>query len=362
MNFTNMLTNSWLKVALIVAGVGATALVAVGSDHIDAPRITGLSKDIADLYVFENPATPDNVVLVMTVDALKGPNARSMPVSSQAAFNPNVLYQFKIDTNGDAKEDQVVQVRFTGAKGNQTMEVYGPVKPNQVGNVNTKLAGSHATGAVTRTITGGNIVRAYAGLTDDPFFIDLADLQAILGGKASAFTAPHQDALAGTNALAIVVEMKKSKLGSDAVGVWATTNNKVAGTGNYRQEDRVGIPAMNTVFIPSASKDAYNLGHPMDDAANYRDFVRTFARTVAKKSAAEADGLANALLPDMLPYNRTMPANFAALNGRRLADDAVDVALSLLFKGIPTLETDKVDRNDLPFRTSFPWLAPSHKK
>ena len=361
MTITHALSSSWIKVALIVVGIGAAALVAVGADHIDAPAVTGLSKDIGDLYVFENPSNANNVVMIMTVDPLQAPNAKGNP-TDQPAFNTNVLYQFKIDSNADAKEDKVVQVRFSGPKNNQTMHVWGPAKPNQVGVKNTVVSGAKAEGAVTRTVTGGGIVRAYSGLVDDPFFLDLADLKDILGGKATAFTAPHQDALAGTNTWAIVVEIPESALGADKVGVWATTNRRVPGTSTYQQEDRIGIPALNTVFIPAGAKDQYNHDHPMEDAANYRGFVRSFAQTVAKKSAADADALAKTILPDMLPYNRTAPANFAALNGRRLSDDAVDVALSLLFKGIPTLETDKVSSNDLPFRNSFPWLAPSHKK
>jgi hypothetical protein len=361
MNITNILSHSWLKVALVVAGVGATALVAVGADHLDAPMVAGLSKDINDLYVFENPSNPDNVVMVLTVDPLQAPQAAG---TALPPFNSNVLYQIKIDTNGDAVEDQVIQARFTGPddEESQMVHIVGPKKPAVTGVENQVLTGSVATGAVGTTVTGGSIVRAYAGLTDDPFFIDLSDLKDILAGKATGFTAPHQNALAGVNTLAIVVEVKESMLGADKVGVWATTNNKVAGTNRYAQEDRFGLPAMNTVFIPAGVKDQYNRSVPSNDAANYRQYVKDFAMKVAKKSVKEADGLAATLMPDMMPYDRTKPANFAALNGRRLSDDAVDVALSLLFKGIPTLETDKVDSNDMAFRTSFPWLAPSQKK
>jgi hypothetical protein len=359
MNLTQIVSSTVTKTVAVVGVLGLVAVSAIGADHLDGPSVAGLSKDINDLYVFENPSNPDNVVLVLTVDPLQAPQVAG---AAQPAFNNNVLYQFKIDNNGDAVEDKVIQAWFTGPKGNQTVHIAGPAKPSTTGVNNKVLSGAKATGKVTSTVTGGGIVRAFTGLTDDPFFIDLGDLKAILAGKATGFTAPHQNALAGVNTLAIVVEVKESALGADKVGIWVTTNGKVAGSSTYKQEDRFGIPTMNTVFIPADVKDKYNRDIPSNDAANYRQYVKGFAMNVAKKSMKEADGLAAALMPDMMPYDRTKPANFAALNGRRLADDAVDVALSLLFKGIPTLETDKVDSNDLPFRSSFPWLAPSHKK
>lgn len=51
-------------------------------------------------------------------------------------------------------------------------------------------------------------------------------------------------------------------------------------------------------------------------------------------------------------------------NGRRLADDVIDITLQAaagILSGakVSTLG-DGVDRNDLAFRTSFPYLAPPH--
>lgn len=349
----------FLPALLTATGIAALATVGIGSDHIDAPKVTGTSKDIADLYVFENPTHTDRVVFVLTTAGLKPP---VKPTDPLPPFNPNVLYQVKLDTNGDAAEDQVIQATFSGPKGRQRVTITGPATPKTVGSRTTLASGPSVNYKVGKIFGGGGTIRAYTGLVDDPFFIDLADLKAILSGKQTGFVSPGVDALSGTNVLAIVVEVAKSALGADQVGVWATTSEKIKGTGDYRQLDRVGIPAIATVFIPTSEKNAYNSGIPSNDAATYRKYVRNFATNVAKKSAKEADGLAAALMPDMLPYNRTKPANFAALNGRRLSDDAVDVALSLLFKGIGALETDQVNANEVPFRKVFPWLAFSHKK
>ena len=50
-------------------------------------------------------------------------------------------------------------------------------------------------------------------------------------------------------------------------------------------------------------------------------------------------------------------------NGRRLADDVVDIELRVVggfLKGNKLPLGDGVDRNDMPFRTTFPYVAPPH--
>ena len=47
-------------------------------------------------------------------------------------------------------------------------------------------------------------------------------------------------------------------------------------------------------------------------------------------------------------------------NGRRLTDDVIDITLQAavgVLGGVKTTLGDGVDRNDLPFRTTFPYLA-----
>ena len=53
------------------------------------------------------------------------------------------------------------------------------------------------------------------------------------------------------------------------------------------------------------------------------------------------------------------------LTGRALADDVIDVELTLIFGGPagtanPGLTSDHVDHNDVPFLTEFPYLAQPH--
>ena len=52
-----------------------------------------------------------------------------------------------------------------------------------------------------------NGIKVFAGPRDDPFFFDLNQFKAIIGGTATSFNNPGTDAFAGTNVLSIVVEV-----------------------------------------------------------------------------------------------------------------------------------------------------------
>lgn len=122
----------------------------------------------------------------------------------------------------------------------------------------------------------------------------------------------------------------------------------------FVQADRFGLPAIATVFIPTAQKDAYNRGVPANDAATYTDEVVAVLMAFGN-SMAQANGLAAALLPDVQPINTSMPSGF--LNGRRLQDDVITAELGLIFGANAALNDDHVDANDRAFRATFPYLA-----
>ncbi len=177
--------------------------------------------DIADVYSFVSPTDPANVVLGMTVPGL-------IPPSESRFFDPNALYQFKIDTDGDAVEDLVIQAYATGTGPDQQVHFRGPAAPPVAGATNMLLpGGDEATVQFSatnqaRVETGGGLT-VFAGLRDDPFFFDLSRFKEIVGGQESSFRNPGIDTFAGTNALAIVVELPRTML-ANQFGVWATTN------------------------------------------------------------------------------------------------------------------------------------------
>src|SRR5271163_4329314 len=81
----------------------------LASSHREAP-ITALDQkaDITDWYCFVDPGRPDHVVMIMNVDPFlepsNGPN--------YFPFDPNILYEMKIDNNHDGIPDVTFQFRF----------------------------------------------------------------------------------------------------------------------------------------------------------------------------------------------------------------------------------------------------------
>ena len=153
------------------------------ADHRDSAVLTASpAQDIADVYSFQSPSDPANLVLAMTVSGFIPPAE-----AATAAFDPGVLYQWKIDTNGDAVEDRVIQAFATGAPGNQVMHFVGPVSPVQTGAA-TRLVGGReffsvrVSNGATPFVTSRQGIRVFAGVRDDPFFFDLVRFNAVIAG------------------------------------------------------------------------------------------------------------------------------------------------------------------------------------
>lgn len=131
---------------------------------------------------------------------------------------------------------------------------------------------------------------------------------------------------------------------------------------SFEQVDRVGIPALNTVFnhpsgIGPFDKTAYNRASPANDVESYTGLFETVLGAVANPDPSATAAL---LLPDELPVDLSAGTTaFGNLTGRALADDAVDVALTVTV-GVAALQSDDVDGNDVPFRTDFPYVAPAN--
>lgn len=251
-------------VAVIVTAVAAGTVLA--SDHQDTPE-TELSprSDINDVFAFPAGLTStDNIVLAMTVSSPILPGAGS----TGARFDPSVLYQFKIDNTGDGVEDQVIQFTFgndttVGGQSGQAVYVRGPAAPTGLmapdgspatppltGSATVRLRNVAVISGTTNNATGftggtGNNIKVFAGLRDDPFFIDLEQFFRIIPDRkpvtgdlskipdtpsATGFRNPGREflSIAKANALAIVIELPKSLLTNGTtgtkLGIWATTS------------------------------------------------------------------------------------------------------------------------------------------
>lgn len=228
-----------LALALATAGAVGVAGVLRASDHQDTPEVeVAQLPDINDVYAFPG-ASPDRIALAVTTASPITP-AQSPTIG----FDPALLYQIKVDNNGDNIEDLVFQLRFRGTGHNQQVELFGPVTPAQVGSFTTLVKQEPTLRGSTNTALGSaNGLQLYAGLFDDPFFIDLKQFFRIVPDRrpsrgplskfpdpATSFRNPGKDFLRGFNALGIVIELPEDMLlpanaGADpAIGIWATTS------------------------------------------------------------------------------------------------------------------------------------------
>lgn len=336
------LTIGFGAAAMTAAALGA--IPALGADHRDGPLTQGSPKlDINDVYAFESGS---NLVIAMTVNPLTSPAN-----TGTLSLDTNAVYQFKIDANGDAIADTAIKMTFSGSGPVQDVTVYqatGSAASTNDASGTMVAQGKTSTGSGV-TVIEGQGGKFYVGPRDDPFFFDLAGFQAGLN-----FTGV--DTFKGTNVTAIVVEIPASFVPAlstnGALGVWATTNRPNS-LGVFEQLDRMGRPAINTVFIPSDQKDAFNQNGPDKDVSLYTDEVKAALDSLASPST---DTLAGLLLPDILTIDTTKAVGY--LNGRDLDDDVIDISLQAITGNMAA--TDKVNANDKAFSTTFPYMAAPH--
>ncbi len=307
-------------------------------------------------------------------------------------YNTN---QITSPTDPDLSIRQTYSVEKVTSAGRQILATDALVPPVNVGVRSNPQATYEASTAqpTIKPLAGGG--KVFAGTREDPFFVDLGsifDLFALrpiqnnhliptpatagvdgLGGK-NVHTIALQVPISSVTAGAITPTVVDSK--SSVVGVFASTQRQrvrvlsVDGSsaprnaGRWVQVSRLGIPLVNEVLIPLGRKDRWNSTDPKDDgragffenildpeptkiltvvypglfsqantprggAANRPDVVALVTGQLAGLSAA------NQLPPsDLLRINLASPAGTTGFpNGRRLADDVVDIEIQL-FAGV----------------------------
>jgi len=407
------------------------------SSHREAPLISGDPQaDGTDFYAFVSPDAPDTVTFIMSVDPFENPQGGP----NFYRFGDNVLYELKIDNNGDGVEDVTYQFRFTSNTRNGNTFLYntGPITsldsanrnlyqtytvtrldgtrntlsagpmftmPDNVGVASTPNYGGNGSGIYEYTESNGGKARVFAGQSDDPFFADLRVFDLLYGGNLSEV---GNDSLAGYNVHAIALQVPKSAIrgSGPVIGAWMTssrptTSTRAAGTqtdaGSFVQVSRLGMPLVNEVVVPVGQKDKWNGSKPTDDgqflsyvvnpelagllqflyavpapATPRNDLVQVFLTGVPGLNQPSGVKAAEMLRLNMDIAPVASPNRLGVLggdvagfpNGRRLTDDVLDievqaVAGALLGAKVDGL-TDGVDRNDVPFRTTFPYVALPH--
>jgi len=338
-----------LPVALVAAALaivlvrGAGPDDSVASSHREAPTISeDPVADNTDVYAFVSPDRPDTVTIVANYIPLEepagGPNFN--------AFGDDVLYELKVDNNGDGREDVSYRFRFRTETRNGDTFLYNtgpidtlsdpdwnrpqfysvtretkwkttvlgrnlPTPPVNIGPRSTPNYGSLMQAAV-QELPGG--IKAYAGQSDDPFYVDLGSVFDLAGLRP--FNPAHVipldaedgvDGVGGFNTHAIVLQVPIEQLTRDrklhdaddpeaVIGVYATasrqrleiigSNGRRRDSGSWVQVSRLAEPLINEVVIPLADKDEWNAQDPEDDS----EFAHYY-------TSPEVTRLENALYP-----------------------------------------------------------------
>jgi hypothetical protein len=341
------------------------------SSHREAPEISkDPVADSTDTYGFVSPDNPGSVTLITNYVPLEGPAGGP----NFYEFGDDVLYEIKIDNNGDREADITYQFQFRTEVGNPNTFLYNTGQilsldsPNWnrrqfysvvriVNGEETTLGENFASPpcnvgvrstpnyaglaqAAVQSLPGG--IKVFAGQRREGFFVDLGsifDLGALrpvqnlhlipLGATAGV------DATKDLNVHTIALQVPRAQLtrdGSDpsdpmdersVIGVWAAAyrrkarvrdQNHAAESGPWVQVSRLGNPLFNEVIVPMAEKDRWNAQPPSQD----EDFVKFVQRP-------ELAGLLPVLYPGVFP-------NLAAYNKDRA--DLVAILLTGIPKGI----------------------------
>lgn len=205
-----------LAVAALVAGLGLAAgglafhQRVKAADHLDPPaRTTGatadVASDIADIFLWNDANT---VKIIMTTAGPATPD-------KGPTFDKDVLYQLHISNTGDPTTSQFdINIRYgKDASGNWGVQFVGI--PGASGPVQ---------GPVQTLLTNGSVVKAEAGLFDDPFFFDLEGFN---DTKATGILSikNNRDFFDGKNDTSFVIEFPRSAIenGTHPINVWGET-------------------------------------------------------------------------------------------------------------------------------------------
>jgi hypothetical protein len=304
------------SLALVLAMLTVPSAVFAAS-HREAP-ITALDQkaDITDWFTFVSFDHPDRVTMILNVDPFlepsNGPN--------YFPFDPNILYEMKVDNNNDGVEDLIFQFRFktetrlpdvfTGFVGGLAgippiLSLDGPdsqgLGERQTYTVTLVKEGVRYDLGAGRTLIAvptnvgprtmpkyldlynegiydlGNGVRVFAGTIADPFFIDLGAAFDSLNFRKAAgsgvLTAAQDgddkhnfapNSVAGFNVNTIVLEVPITQLTRD--GKLHSASEKEAVIGTYGSTSRRKITIRRTkqpALFAGEWRQVQRMGNPL---------------------------------------------------------------------------------------------------
>jgi len=316
------LKSAFAGLAVIAMVIGLAPTSSNAASHREAPLISlDPTADITDFFMFRSyeAGKDDKVVLIM--DVIPGEEPSAGPNYYQ--FDPNVLYTFYVDNNGDGKANDVrFEVKFKNefrgvnkdlglflsfvalppitsldGAGSEGLGMRQTYTVTMVRGDNRKVIGSGLFAVPSNVgprtmpnydalaaqgiyeLNGG--ARVFAGQRDDPFYIDLGAVFDTLNLRS-----PGTDMLSGFNVHTIALEVPaswitKDKKGADdtafpTLGAYASTSRRsekvlkdegrVEYDGSWVQVQRLANPLINEAIIGTADKDRWNALDPSKES------------------------------------------------------------------------------------------------
>ena len=300
---------------LLVAAVFSmlfTVAPARAKDHPAAPlRAFDPAADVTDLYLFRSPPGEAEAADTVTIIANVWPFEEPGNGVAWSRFSDDVLYEIKIDTDGDARDDITWAFKFATELSDdpnrpvtQTALVTRKDKKGKEEQKDVPVAGEDGNAPLTGlTARGGG--RVFLGLRDDPFFGDLPSVfERLRAGANAEKGAPKGiangiDRRAGHNVHSIAIQLPISSLidkgGDEAgagalpahakgaiIGVWATASRprettlsagKPPHTSGRVQVARRGLPLFEELLLPVAERLVFNGSTPREDESKLKDLV-----------------------------------------------------------------------------------------
>src|SRR3984893_12798428 len=130
--------------------------------------------DLTDLFAFPKPSSAGKSILIMNVH----PSSSIKPLAptGREPFAADAMYEFKIDTDGDAVADIAYRIRFSrftgGAQTAMLRRVEGAQAAGTGDGGQTIVEGAPVSLDREARVTEAGAHRFFAGWRSDPFFFD----------------------------------------------------------------------------------------------------------------------------------------------------------------------------------------------
>jgi Domain of unknown function (DUF4331) len=334
--------------------------------HFDSPESRADSRiNITDNFVFHGEA-PGSVAVIMCVSPLAGLTSPFTGTAQWRTFRPGCAYDFRFDTDGDARVDRIARFVFEGDVAPQawTLSVLeGEAARDHHGT--GQVIGRGTVGEAAHIDGFGKVWIDEAG---DPFWLDAVAAKTFIdsllaGGTWQPDTFSTGSPTTGaTNVIGIVLELLPQWIGDKPFNLYTTVSAN--DHGHWSQVQRCGRPNLAATFLDDPKNSLlYNSSDPDADRVQFRPAVVSMTARLVAKAGTHAQPerygelVADLLLPDVIPFNpqRATSFGFAGVNGRGLRDDFGAVVYSAVFNHpMRTALAPLADTRD-----SFPYLAPA---